>query len=340
MNKLDQIILDSRLPTAPFLALPGLQKLPFNISQALQNSNLHYKLIHTNYTLLQPDVVFPIMDLSLEASAYGKKVAFKNDKHPIIIDSNESILTKCFSTNILDNQRIKNYLQTIKLMNDKLPKTVIKAAYVTAPFTLATLLLGFKETKKEVEKNSDNLENLMQFCTQKTIEFMQELKYNGAELLCFLDPSASLLQPDFFLKYSKNFLSKIGDACNDLKLISILHICGKTNKLIDQIVNSNFSGISLDSAEIGINLEAVAKLIPKDIYLFGNISPTGTILSGTITEVKQEVKNLLSKVEKTKNFVLSTACDLPKDVPLENIYAFICQAKNYNVGRMDKRKER
>jgi len=64
MNKLDQIILDSRLPTAPFLALPGLQKLPFNISQALQNSNLHYKLIHTNYTLLQPDFFFKIFKKS------------------------------------------------------------------------------------------------------------------------------------------------------------------------------------------------------------------------------------------------------------------------------------
>ena len=327
MNKLDQIISKGNTPIAPFLALPGLQKLPFNITQALQNPDLHYQLIQTNYALFQPDIVFPIMDLSLEASALGKEVVFQNDKLPIIIDSEKSIPSNIFSDKMMDNWRIKNYLQTIKLMRDNLPKNVIRAAYVTAPFTLAALLLGFEKAKKEVETNSNYLEILIQFCTQKTINLITEIKQNGAELICILDPAASLLQPKFFSDYSKNSLSKITDACNDLKLISILHICGKTNKLINQLINNNFSGFSLDSIEVGINLEAVAKLVSDDTYLFGNISPTGTILTGTSDEVKEEVQSLLSKMSKTKKFILGTACDLPKNVPLENIHAFISQIK-------------
>ena len=50
----------------------------------------------------------------------------------------------------------------------------------------------------------------------------------------------------------------------------------------------------------------------------------------TSEQVKQSAKNLLEQTAKYKNFVLSSGCDVPPEVSLENVSAFYEALAEFN----------
>ena len=48
--------------------------------------------------------------------------------------------------------------------------------------------------------------------------------------------------------------------------------------------------------------------------------------------MKAEVPYLLREMEPYENFILSTACDIPQEIPMENVHAFMEAGHNYRIG--------
>ena len=57
---------------APLLGLPGVRLSGTNVKLAQQNANEHFKVIKKIADIFAPDVVFPLMDLSIEANALAR----------------------------------------------------------------------------------------------------------------------------------------------------------------------------------------------------------------------------------------------------------------------------
>jgi len=51
---------------------------------------------------------------------------------------------------------------------------------------------------------------------------------------------------------------------------------------------------------------------------------------------KNEVNELFESMDFYPNFVLSTGCDLPQEVPFENIEAFMEKGRKYRIGKVKK----
>ena len=100
----------------------------------------------------------------------------------------------------------------------------------------------------------------------------------------------------------------------------ILHVCGNTTPLLKQMVKTHALGLSLDSM---VDFGTISNMIPSDMMLIGNVSPVKTFLQGTADDVEHDVRNLLNAMRGKTNFVLSSGCDLPAGVPLENIERFV-----------------
>lgn len=69
---------------------------------------------------------------------------------------------------------------------------------------------------------------------------------------------------------------------------------------------------------------------PEDILVMGNIDPVGIFKMATPEKVKKETLELLQKTGKWKNFIVSSGCDVPPEVPMENIDAFYQALNEYN----------
>ena len=315
---------NSRL-VAPLIGFPGIKLVDGSIKLAQQNHILHFSVIEAIYNKFRPDIIFPMMDLSLEANALGKLARFPKNKPAAILNKKLSVSEYKMMQNIdvTADARIRSYVETIKMMCEKLPKEVIKAAYVTAPFTLASMIKGVDDIALAISGKPDKLLEIISFCSEVILTFTKALIDSGAELICILDPMASLLNVEIFTEFSGNFIKPIVKLCEQREVHSVLHICGNTMGLLEKMEQTGVDGLSLDSEDIGIDLLEVASSISENLVIFGNICPTGKILSGTIEEVDTEVMELMKKMEAVPNFIISTGCDLPLEVPLKNIAAFM-----------------
>ena len=185
------------------------------------------------------------------------------------------------------------YVATVKMMNIGFPSSIMRGAYVTGPYTLAALLTGADEAALATIQNPDELYELCKFTTAKIQEYIRLPIVSGAQMICILEPSAVMLGPDQIEQFTAQFVRQINESCLFTDVATIYHICGKSMHLIDKMVESGINGLSLDALEIGVDLEAVAKRVPENVVIIGNISPIGYILHGKPNEVEKEVTDLM-----------------------------------------------
>ena len=318
---------------APLIGFPGINMTDCTIKLAQQNYGEHFKVMKAIAESFKPDMIFPLMDLSVEANALGRYTVFPKTDSATVVRDKFSIdeLTSKKNINVSFDTRLLGYVETLKLMSIGLPESIVKGAYVTGPYSLAALIMGADDAAMATVLRSDDLHELCQFTTEKIQRYIRLLIAAGAQAICILEPSAVMLGPDHFRLFSANYVRHIVDSCKYTGVATIYHTCGNTMHLVGKMAEAGIDAISLDSPDAGVDLPAVAKTLSSDVVIMGNINPTGAILNGSPKDVEAEVNDLLKRMAPYPNFVLSTGCDLPQETPLENIHAFMQAGRRYRA---------
>lgn len=318
---------------APLLGFPGVDLTGSNIKIAQQNYGEHYKVMRKLVEMFEPDLIFPLMDLSVEANALGRYTVFPKEESATVPKDRFSMgdIEKLREINISFDSRINGYVNTVKLMKLGLTENVLKGAYVIGPYSLAALIMGADEAAISSIAEPDKLTKLCELTVEKIHEYVNMLVTAGAEVICVLEPTAVMLGPLQFKMFSARYVKHIVDSCKFSGVSTIYHTCGNTTHLVNEMANSGVDGISLDSKEVGVDLREIAKILTKYVLIIGNINPSGVMLRGKPEDVKKEVINLLDLMNPYANFILSTGCDLPQETPLENIKAFMEAGKSYKI---------
>lgn len=334
-NKLFDLVkkayIEKRRLVAPLIGFPALKITGATIKLAQQNYGEHFKVMQAIQDTFKPDAIFPLMDLSVEANAIGRFTVFPKQESAIVVKDDFSLsdIEKLEAIDISFDSRVNAYVETLRLMKNKLTPSILRGAYVTGPYTLSALLMGAEDAAISTILKPDELHKICILSTKKILDYVELLISAGAQIICILEPSAVMLGPAHFEQFSVKYVRKITDLCNQSGVISVYHICGNTMHLVEMMSEAGVDAISLDSAEVGVDLPAVAKKISEDIIIIGNLSPIGSILKGTPDNVHKEVNELLKSMEPYSNFILSTGCDLPLETPVENITAFMKAARSY-----------
>lgn len=324
---------EGRRLVVPLIGFPGVNITGCTVKLAQQNYGVHFKVLKAVAETFRPDVVFPLMDLSVEANALGRYTVFPKEDSATVVKEAFSMddLAAVAQTNIAFDTRLLGYVETLKLMSIGLPSSILRGAYVTGPYTLAALLMGADDAAVASVMHPDALEALCQFTTERIQEYVRLLIASGAQMICILEPSAVMLGPKQFEQFSAQYVRHINNSCKYTGVSTVYHTCGDTMHLVEKMVQSGVDALSLDSPETGVNLPAVAERVSQDVVIMGNISPTGVLLNGRPEDVEKEVIQLLIKMDHYPNFVLSTGCDLPQETPVENIHAFMQTGRDYKV---------
>ncbi len=329
----DHYYSEGKRVVAPLVGFPGVNLVGTSIKLAQQNYCEHMKVINSIYERFHPDVLFPLMDLSVEANAIGRQTIFLPNESATVVtgDFSFELMEKFKQINIEYDSRLQSYTETVKQMNEQLPGSVMKGAYVTGPYTLAGLIIGAEQAAMQSVLNPVELKTFCEFTIDVIHKYVGLLIANGAQLICVLEPSAVMLGPDQFEMFSASFVKRICETCDSKNVSSVYHICGNSTHLIQKMCNAGVDALSLDSNEAGIDLPAIAGNIPSNVVLIGNLNPVGSILNGKAEEVQKDVCNLLEAMDEFPNFILSTGCDLPQEIPLENIDAFMKAGRDYRI---------
>ncbi len=316
----------------PLVGFPGCDLLGISIKVAQQNHGVHYNCIEALVYQLKPDAAFMMMDLSVEANALGLPVRFPIhesstvEHHPV-----ETIedLDKFRCINILQDARVQSYIKTVEMMRTGLPDDVLVGAYVVGPVTLAGLLGGAQQIAMDSVLDPEKLDVLCQFSTSIIQDYSRALINAGTDMLCVLEPTAVILGPKQFERFSAAYVRHIIESYKYAGVDTVYHTCGNTMHLIEAMAKSGVAALSLDSPETGVDLVKAAQKAGEEVVIMGNINPTAVMKDGSVDDVKQACSKLLNDMRDYPNFLLSTGCDLPPGVPLENMQALMQTVREF-----------
>ena len=311
-----------QVPVVPLMGFPGVQINRTTLKQNAFNWGVQFWTLFELVRRFQPDGVFTFMDLSVEANALGLPVVYPLHESPSVeypVVQSASDLHSFAHLDILRDGRIRVFVETMRLMSQYL--SIMRGGYVIGPYTLAGLMLGATESAMAIYDKPDLLHQTLAFATQVISRYATALSSAGADVIAILEPTAVMLSPRHFWDFSGQYVKQIVDR---LEVAPVLHICGNTSRILDGMIETGAQGLSLDAL---IDLPEVARRIPSDVVLVGNISPTAVMVDMSPLEVYAETQNLLEAMRPFSNFILSTGCDLPPETPLENIQAFMDAAR-------------
>ena len=311
---------------APLLGAPGVQLTGEALGTTIADPQLHIRTLQTLADLFKPDMMWPLMDLTIEPGALGAPVRFDLTSppsisgHPLKSAEDMEFVRK---QDVLRDPRVQAMLTAVKQTAASLTQPM--GAYVSGPFTVAGQLLGVSEAAIMTLDDPDFLHEALDVSTKAIERYGQSLVGVGAKMIVILEPSAVMLSPRQFQQFSGPYIQRLVD---ELGVPVILHVCGNTNHLVNVMVESGVDGLSLDAC---LDFADLATRVPEDVILVGNIDPVHSMVEKSPAEIADEVWALLEGMSDFPNFIVSTACDLPPETPLSNVKAFMDTVKAWNL---------
>lgn len=329
MKWVDDIIAADRKKGFLVLSFPAIQKMGITVKELIGSSDLQaqaMKIVADSTPEAAASV--SMMDLSLEAEAFGSTVHFSDDEVPTVTGSiiNSEEDADALVVPEIGAGRTQIYIDAIekavKLIDDR-----PVFAGVIGPFSLAGRLMDVSEAMIYCYDEPDMVHTVLEKVSEFLIKYINAYKAVGANGVLMAEPLAGLLSPSLEDEFSCEYVKKIVAATQTDDFLVGYHNCGNcTIQQIDSIASNGCRMLHFGNA---IDMSEMMKHIPENIVAMGNVDPAGQFRNGTPESVKTVTKDLLEKCGSYKNFVVSSGCDIPPLSSWDNIQAFFDAIDEY-----------
>ncbi|MEJ2097063.1 MAG: uroporphyrinogen decarboxylase family protein [Deltaproteobacteria bacterium] len=323
MNRLKQFISNlGRVPAVPLAGFPGIQLTRTSVRENLFDSRTQVESLLALYEAIQPDALFTMMDLTVEAEFLGCRLTITDDDPPAVaapaLKDGQSIAE--FFKNKTVGGRMPLFAEAVRRLKRALDVPV--CAYVIGPLTLTGEIMDLVHVMKAIRRNPDQLHRVLSKSTELILQYAALLEDAGADLICVLEPSAMMISAVQFPEFSGQYCQRI--FTEGISGMRVLHICGDTNHLVLEMEKTGADGLSLDKH---VPLPQAYDTLRHETVLIGNIDPVSVLTFRTAAEVKSSCRELVQAMQGKKNFILSSGCDIPQLAPIENIKALVSSAR-------------
>ena len=318
MNKtISKILTTDRIPVMPIMTHPGIELIGKKVIDAVKDGQTHYEAVMALRKRFPQSVASTtIMDLSMEAEAFGANIVFDDNEVPTVsgrmLESAADVEALQIPT--LDAKRVPEYLKANRLAAAELDVPLFGGCI--GPFSLAGRLYDMTELMMAMYIEPETANLLLDKCTQFILEYCKQIKASGSAGVVMAEPAAGLLSNDDCQAYSSRFVKTIVDTLQDDNFVVMLHNCGNTGQCTKAMIETGAAALHFGNA---IDMAQVLEEVPADIAVSGNINPVEIMKFGTPQQVEDVAKQLIKLADKHNNFILSTGCDVPPETPFENI---------------------
>jgi uroporphyrinogen decarboxylase len=101
-----------------------------------------------------------------------------------------------------------------------------------------------------------------------------------------------------------------------------IHSCGKVQELFPELIELGLDAFNPFQPEV-MDTYAIKNQFGSQLSFFGGVSIQKLLPFGTPGQIKDEVNRLITEVGRDGGFIISPSHDMPRDIPLENLLAFI-----------------
>ncbi len=269
---------------------------------------------------------------NFHASALGGSIKFREIGAPDLeapLVASEEDLQKLDISRINSDKVVDATREATRLAKTKIGNNYAVTLTAWGPFTLAARFVGEEAMMKATFKRPAFVEKVVDFATQLLIRLYEPLLEDGTlEVISLADPTASgdLISKKQFEKFALPYLKKFTDWARSKGAHTLLHICGNTTDRLDLFPATGASCISLDHKT---DIVKAKEVLHGKMCFGGNVDPVKIMLNGSVQEVEEECRRIISTVGTDGGFVLMPGCDIPPTVPYENIQKLIQVAREW-----------
>ncbi|UJS20202.1 MAG: uroporphyrinogen decarboxylase family protein [Candidatus Brocadia sp.] len=270
------------------------------------------------------DIVYIFSTTSTVAEAMGTRMYFPEDDAPQVetpfLQTREDI-RKLTPADPEKDGRIPVYLEAVKRCVDAIGDEVFIVPVIGAPFTTSAALRGTETFIKELYTDPELVHAVMKVATQSVKNIIDAcVKAGGVPVTVEPIATGSMISESHFRTFVLPYLKEVYAHIHSYGLPGVLHICGKTKRVIACMAESGADILSIDA----IDLQEAKALVGDKVCLMGNVSPADGMFKGNPEIIATMVKDCITKAaDSPKGFVLATGCEVPIKTPHENLIAFL-----------------
>ena len=313
----------------PVMTHPGIEELGYTVKEAVVNGEIHGKAVSYLADHYATHAASVIMDLTVEAEAFGAEVIFPEDEIPSVtghmLNSVEDIHR--LEVPSLRAARVPEYIKANVIAHREISDRPVFAGCI-GPFSLAGRLYDMSEIMMLIYSDPEAAHELLEKCTLFILKYVAALKATGVEGVLMAEPAAGLMSNDDCKTFSSSYVKRIIDRLQDEHFMIVLHNCGNTGQCTEAMVMTGAHGLHLGNK---CNLAQVARETPEDILVMGNLDPVSAFKMSTPEEMYRQTMELLESTREFPHVVLSSGCDTPPHTPLANVDSFFKALDDYNA---------
>lgn len=332
MNEwMQSILTDKYRKTIPIMTHPGIEIIGECVKNAVQQGEIHARAIRALNDKYPAEAVTVIMDLTVEAEAFGCQIEFPENDMPHIIGRLLHNADDIANLEIppLTRGRLPEYLKANRMAVEALPGKPVFGG-VIGPFSLAGRLYDMSEIMVACYLEPDAISMLLQKCADYILSYCRALKEQGCAGIIMAEPAAGLLSNEDCMQFSSVYIKEIVEQLQDDSFMVVLHNCGNRGHCTEAMLYTQANGYHFGNA---IDMAEALEQCPANVLVMGNIDPVGVLKMMKPEQVKEQVAALLEITKEYPNFLLSTGCDVPPHVPGENIRAYYEALSEFNQQR-------
>ena len=311
----------------PILSFPAVQKMDATVEEMVKSSELQAQAMQIIAKETNTMAAVSLMDLSVEAEAFGAQIRFSDDEVPVVIGQLVSDEDEANDLEVptLEAGRALTCVEGVRLAKERITDKPVIAGMI-GPYSLAGRLMDVTEIMYICYDEPETVHIVLDKVTQYLIQYGCAMKAAGADAIMMAEPLAGILSPDMADEFSVPYVKRIIDALQDEEFAVIYHNCGNSvPSMLEQIYSQGAAAYHFGNA---VDMEKILEATASDTLCMGNIDPAGQFAHGTPESIREATKELLEKCGGYKNFVPSSGCDIPAHAKWENIQSFFQALEN------------
>jgi uroporphyrinogen decarboxylase len=268
---------------------------------------------------------------NLPIRALGGQIKFRRQGAP---DVKEPLLREASDVEGLDLERLPEDLgvqvlwETTRRVSREVGGQLMVGSSAWGPFTYAGLLYGVERLMRNIYKDPGAVRAVLGFAAELSYRFLAPFVEAGAGLISVADPTASgdMISrkqfEGFVLPYQQQVIRRLKDKGAE----ALVHICGDTSDRLDLVADS---GAGIVSVDYKVDLVQAASKLQGRMAFAGNLDPVAVMQASDPAGVAEASRACIRQAGPASSHILMPGCDIPPQVPLENIRAMVDTAWNH-----------
>ncbi|MBE5803744.1 MAG: methyltransferase [Clostridiales bacterium] len=305
----------------PILSFPAAQKLGVSVETLVKSAELQARAMETIARETDTLAAVSLMDLSVEAQAFGAQVRFSENEVPAIVGQLVSDEDEANALEVPDLTagRAMLCVEAVRTARKSITDKPVVAGMI-GPYSLAGRLMDVTEIMYLCFDEPETVHIVLDKAARYLIRYGQAMKDAGADGIMMAEPLAGILSPDMAGEFSMPYVKRIIDALQDDDFAVLYHNCGNSvPQMLDDIYALGAAAYHFGNA---VDMAAILARTPDDKLVMGNVDPAGEFAGGTVESITRATRDLMEKCGGYRNFVPSSGCDIPAHAKWENIQAF------------------